>query len=538
MGSLAYRRARQALEAAANARLEVLARDIARDLHRELADRVADITTWARLESMVALTFGDVDKQLAEFLRQTRQGRNVYLAIAAFDREGRNVADVHDVDGPVPALPASSSPELRLVARSGGTSAALALAAPVFNPRRPDERIGTLVALLDPERLLRTVTGGDRDRSVTITLRDTARVLGTAHLVSAGASKRRSGAPVDAFEKTAAVGRLAGVGDPGLTVDVREPTTVALASILSLRRTLVQMALAVLLLSVLAGGFVAWRVSVPIRRLTAAVESITSRGRPEPLLDLPTGAGEVAVLGAAFEAMMERLAAAQEEAVSQSRLALLGEVAASIAHDVRTPLSVVKTSAQLLASGELPIAEQRRLGRMVAAEVDRLNRVVTDLVDLARPRRTQRRSQPVDELVERAVAVLRPWAQARGVALEVERARPDLHVLADGDQMQQALLNLMHNAVQAVPGPGRVVVRFSAEGRWALIEVTDSGPGFSEEALARAFSPFFTTRTDGTGLGLTIVKRIIEEHGGEVGARNRASGGACVWCRLPQSEAA
>src|SRR5262249_37727858 len=75
MGSLAYRRARQALEAAANARLEVLARDIARDLHRELGDRVADITTWARLESMVALTFGDVDKQLAEFLRQTRPGR-------------------------------------------------------------------------------------------------------------------------------------------------------------------------------------------------------------------------------------------------------------------------------------------------------------------------------------------------------------------------------------------------------------------------------------------------------------------------------
>ena len=236
--------------------------------------------------------------------------------------------------------------------------------------------------------------------------------------------------------------------------------------------------------------------------------------------------------------MIERLAAAQDEAVSQSRLALLGEVAASIAHDVRTPLSVLKTSAQLLASGDLPIAEQRSVGRMVVAEVDRLNRVVTDLVDLARPRVAHRTSQALDGLVERAAAVLRAWSQARGVALELDRKGSDLRVLVDGDQMQQVLLNLMHNAVQAAPNGGTVLVRSSAQGRWAVIEVSDSGPGFSEEALVRAFSPFFTTRADGTGLGLTIVKRIIEEHGGEVGARNPASGGACVWCRLPQSEAA
>jgi len=538
MGTLAYRRARRALEAAANARLEVLARDIARDLHRELADRVADITTWARLESMVALTFGDVDKQLAEFLRQTRQGRDLYLAIVALDREGRDVAGARDANDVALAGGTASSPELRVVRRSGD-AAALALATPVFNPRRPGERIGTLVALLDPERLLEAVTtGGAQDGSVTITLRDAGRVLGTVHPASDLASKTRSDAASNTFEKTAAVRRLAGVGAPALSIIVREPASIGLASILSLRDTLMQVALAVLLLSALAGGFVAWRVSVPIRRLTAAVESITSRGRPEPVLGLPSGAGEVAVLGAAFEAMMERLAAAQDEAVSQSRLALLGEVAASIAHDVRTPLSVLKTSAQLLASGDLPIAEQRRLGRMVAAEVDRLNRVVTDLVDLARPRVAQRLSQPLDQLVERAAAVLRPWAQARGVALELDRDGSDLHVLVDGDQMQQALLNLMHNAVQAAPNPGTVVVRSSAQGRWAVIEVSDSGPGFSEEALARAFSPFFTTRADGTGLGLTIVKRIIEEHGGDVGARNSASGGACVWCRLPLCEAA
>jgi two-component system, NtrC family, sensor histidine kinase HydH len=538
MGTLAYRRARRALEAAANARLEVLARDVARDLHRVLSDRVADITTWARLESMVALTFGDVDKQLAEFLRKARHGRDVYRGILAFDREGHYVAGSPAADVVAPGGIGASSVELHVVPRGPGASATLALTTPVFNPRRQGERIGTLVAVLDPERLLRAVTSGARDRSATVTLRDAARVLATAHPASAGASKTRSDAAQATFEKTAALGNLAGVKGPVLTVLVREPASIALASILSLRGTLLKVSVAVLVLSVMVGSFVAWRISVPIRRLTAAVESITSQGRPGPLMELPAGAGEVNVLGAAFEAMMTRLAAAQDEAVSRSRLALLGEVAASIAHDVRTPLSVVKTSAQLLAGGDLPIAEQRRLGRMVAAEADRLNRVVTDLVDLARPRVAQRSSHAVDQLVERAATVLQPWARARGVTVDVHRAGPGVHVLADGDQMQQALLNLVHNAVQAVADPGTVVVRAFAEGRWAVIEVLDSGPGFSEDALSRAFSPFFTTRADGTGLGLAIVKRIIEEHGGEVGARNFAGGGACVWCRLPRSQVA
>src|SRR5262249_1158439 len=201
-------------------------------------------------------------------------------------------------------------------------------------------------------------------------------------------------------------------------------------------------------------------------------------------------------------------------------------------------LWVLKTSAQLLASGDLPIAEQRTLGRMVAAEVDRVNRVVTDLVDLARPRIAPRTSEPLGGLVQRAAGVLRPWAHSRGVALELDGEESALRVLVDGDQMQQALLNLLHNAVQAAPNPGTVVVRAFAQDRWGVIEVSDSGPGFSAEALTRAFSPFFTTRADGTGLGLTIVKRIVEEHGGEVGARNPASGGGCVWCRLPLCEAA
>jgi signal transduction histidine kinase len=256
------------------------------------------------------------------------------------------------------------------------------------------------------------------------------------------------------------------------------------------------------------------------------------------MADLPGASGEIGVLSSAFEVMLERLTAAQREAIHQSRLALLGEIAASLAHDVRTPLSVLKTSAQLLAAGQVPAAEQRDLARMVAAEVDRLNGVVSRLVDLARPHPVQVAPQPVEALVESATAVLRPWARSAGVAIEVPADGGELRVRVDRDQMQQVLMNLVHNAVQAASKPGRVALRWYRSPPWAVIEVEDSGAGFTTEALARAFSPFFTTKPEGVGLGLAIVKRLVEEQGGEVGARNVDAGGACVWIRLPLAQEA
>src|SRR5262249_23752925 len=152
------------------------------------------------------------------FLRQTRHGRDVYRDIVAFDREGRYVAGSRGADVVAPAGSASSFVELHVVPRGPGASATLALATPVFNPRRQGERIGTLVAVVDPERLLRAVTTGARDRSATVMLRDASRVLATAHPVSAGASKTRSDVPQATFEKIAALGDLAGVKGPVLTV--------------------------------------------------------------------------------------------------------------------------------------------------------------------------------------------------------------------------------------------------------------------------------------------------------------------------------
>lgn len=526
IGTLAYTRARAALEEAARARLELLALGMARNLHGEVVERVADITTWARLEAMLALTFGDVDKELAEFLRHTVSGRRAYRALAGFDHAGRLVASAGDTRLVPPRLEAAGRTRLRVAVPDSGERELL-LETPVFNPRDPVEPIGTLAAFLAPERLLEAMAT-DRDEpaspvEITVLATGTGRIL----------ERRAAAGDGPMLESTALLPDVPGVESPPLSVVVREPAAVALASILSLRATLVRIGLLVLLLSGALGAAVAWRISQPIRRLTAAVKQVTARGRPEPIADLPDASGEVGILSAAFQSMLERLTIAQREAILQSRLALLGEVAASIAHDVRTPLSVLKTSAQLLAAADVPAPEQRDLARMVAAEVDRLNGVVSSLVDLARPRPVQVAAQQIDALVESATAVLRPWARSAGVAIDVAADADALRIRADRDQMQQVLMNLMHNAVQAASKPGRVAVRWYRSTPWAVIEVEDSGAGFTSEALERAFSPFFTTKAEGMGLGLAIVKRLVEEQGGEVGARNVAAGGACVWVRLP-----
>jgi len=114
-------------------------------------------------------------------------------------------------------------------------------------------------------------------------------------------------------------------------------------------------------------------------------------------------------------------------------------------------------------------------------------------------------------------------------------ARDDVVVDAHGEELQQALLNVVHNAVQACDVGGQVAICCRRDEESAVVEVGDTGAGFSPDALARAFSPFFTTKSDGTGLGLAIVRRVLDAHGGEVGVQNRPDGGARVSLRLPLS---
>lgn len=529
IGALSYTRARSALETTATTRLALLGRDVAAHVRRELDDRAADITNWAHLEVMRALLYQDVDKELAQFLEQTLRVRPAHRAIACLDAQGRLAAGAGEVSG-VDAHPPPDRPRLSIVP-GGPTRRLIRIETAVFNPERPADVIGTLIVLLDPRPMLDTIDRSAQGATsdVSLALRD-----GTGEtLVEAGPPPS---APERMLSALAPIGPLSGVDAPELQVLVSQPVAAAFADVESLRAQLLQTGLLVALLGVALAAFVAWRLGLPIRRLTAAVREVAERGEPMPPPTLPETGGEVGVLASAFRTMMESLATAQREALTRSRLAFLGEIAANVAHEVRTPLSVLKTAAQLLARGGMPAEEQRELALTTAAEVDRLNAVVTSLVDLARPKPVQRRLEPLDPILDRAVSFFRPLAAKARVDIVREAANGRLMVRGSADQLYQVLLNLLQNAIQAMHGPGAVTVTSARENGVVVVAVEDTGPGFAPDVLPRVFSPFVTTKADGAGLGLAIVKRMVEEHGGTVGAENRPGGGARVWVRLPLRE--
>ena len=309
--------------------------------------------------------------------------------------------------------------------------------------------------------------------------------------------------------------------------------TIALQPLHAARAALWKIVALALAVGSALGGLIAWRIATPIRQLTAAARAISERGHYDGRLRLPAASGEVGVLSHAFGRMLESLDAAQAQAVVQARLAFLGEVAANIAHEVRTPLSVLKTSAQLIARPGLPVAERERLAANVTAEVDRLNGIVTDLVDLARPRPIRYRVESMPDIVEHALGFFA--ASARRAGVQVRYRRPDHACAVNGsrDQLYQVLLNLIRNGLQAMAGPGELTLVCRRDGAWVVVECADSGPGIAPEVLPRLFARFCTSKPDGAGLGLAIARRIIEEHGGSITAVNPSQGGACFAMRLP-----
>jgi signal transduction histidine kinase len=320
---------------------------------------------------------------------------------------------------------------------------------------------------------------------------------------------------------------------PDIVVEVSEPRESALASIYGLRYELVEVGIVALLASAIFGALMAWRIARPIQRLTHAVVRVGESTNLEDDLIVPPASGEVGRLLDSFRDMMRRLRHAQDRAIEQSRLALLGEVAANVAHEVRTPLSVMKASAQLLARDATPPAEKKRLAELVASEVERLNSVVSDLVSIGKPVRLRYEVEPLVPIVERAIALCEAAGVGAGISIEKAVEDAKIRVRCSANELYQVVLNLIRNAIQAIGRNGKIVVRIKKEASSVVIEVDDSGPGFPPDLLAKAFSPFVTTKHDGAGLGLAIARRVIEDHRGSITAANLPGNGARLTVQLP-----
>ena len=233
----------------------------------------------------------------------------------------------------------------------------------------------------------------------------------------------------------------------------------------------------------------------------------------------------------------ETLARTQRALVERERLAALGELAAVVAHEVRNPLGVIWNSLVSLRKLVRPRGDVGTLLDILGEESDRLNRIVADLLDFTRPQMLSLRVEPIDALVAGAVEAARSAGLPGGVEIRLAVQSDVPPVWADGRLVRQALINLVTNAAQAMPRGGRVTIAASLERAADVplvrIDVTDEGPGIDSEAAQQVFQPFFTTKATGTGLGLAVVKRIVEAHEGRIDLESGAGRGTTFTVRLP-----
>ena len=225
----------------------------------------------------------------------------------------------------------------------------------------------------------------------------------------------------------------------------------------------------------------------------------------------------------------------QDKVRRSERLASLGRLAAGVAHEIRNPLSSIRGFAQYFMNRFKGHEEEQGYASIMVKEVDRLNRVVTDLLNFARPKEAHRELHPLENILRHSVKLLGPELRKKGVEVE-EEYEPDLPAaLVDRDQLSQAFLNLLLNSLESIEGGGKIHITLKKEDNQHGIEVAvaDTGRGISPEDLGRVFEPFFSTKRGGTGLGLAIVHQIVESHGGEVAVESREGMGTTFRITLP-----
>lgn len=238
----------------------------------------------------------------------------------------------------------------------------------------------------------------------------------------------------------------------------------------------------------------------------------------------------------------EVLARTQAELVTHERLAALGELSAVMAHEVRNPVAIIFNSLGALRRLVKPATDATLLLDIVGQEAGRLNRIVGDLLDFAKPYALSPRPEQLSVIVHAAVEAARRAAPEALARIETDLRCPPGEVVIDGAMLQQALINLIVNAVQAMPKGGTVTVRASCDGAsdasTLRCEVSDQGAGVAPADEARIFQPFFTKKATGTGLGLAVVKRIADALHGTVTVARAPAGGAVFTLTVPVSAAA
>jgi len=562
---LAFSRAQSAMRDEIERTLAARAHDVALDVDQMLFERLQNATTWSHLEVMQDLHVNDVDKRLSEFLAEMRQRYGgTYVNLYALNTDGTIIAssDAASIGNREPVIGRrvatqihGSPATIELPPHDNGNTREVRLRAPLVSNFTGDP-LGELLLVVDwspIEQMLDSVAEGRREvllldaegRPVAASrgLRDRSGTLPSRYpdwighngIDMLADTPLVEGQAIAAFARSPGYDHFEGFG---WTTAIVQPLDEAMAPIHRMAWSFIGLLAATTVITLLLALGVAGSISRPIAALTDYTRRVGREGAP-PEQPPPFVSGEIGDLTRSFVDTVNALERSQQTLVRASKLAVAGELAATMAHEIRTPLGILRSSAQMLQMETALSAEGREMTGFVLAETERLNRLVGTLLESARARPPRPRPEDLAALVQNCIGMLRQQARRQQVSLLLETSPGTDPVIAcDAEQITQVLLNLMINALQLMPDGGSIVVELSSAGEQLQLAVADTGPGVPEADRAHIFEPFFYRREGGIGLGLSVVAQIVAAHGGDIRVTAGAEGGARFEIRLPRHSTA
>jgi signal transduction histidine kinase len=287
-------------------------------------------------------------------------------------------------------------------------------------------------------------------------------------------------------------------------------------------------------------GVLAYLIHRPMVELQEKMAFI-SAGNLDVTVSFGESNDEIGDLGRNFNHMVQQLRESRLEIETMHRtqmsraehLATLGELATGLAHEIRNPLAGIAGVIEIIGRDLPASSPAREMVKDVRLEINQINRILTDLLETARPHPPQLMKSNLNTTVEHAVMLARQQVISKPIRIEFQK-NPELpEVEHDSDQIHQVVLNLLLNSVQAIDKTGSVTVSIDAHEDCAVVTVSDSGRGMTEHQLAQIFRPFYTTRSNGTGLGLSLVHRIVDDHHGQIDVTSEPGQGTTFQVQLP-----
>jgi signal transduction histidine kinase len=323
-----------------------------------------------------------------------------------------------------------------------------------------------------------------------------------------------------------------GLSNLGWTTFIIQSRKAALKPVSKLWITSFFILAVVIFLAALASLIISNKISRPITLLTNVTREYMHTGKfsMPPIID---SYQEVSELSRTFDELIDNLETSRTELINITKLAVIGEMAATLAHDVRTPLGILRSAAQMIQREKSLSVEGLEMTEIIVDETHRLNSLVKNLLDCASPKTPLFEQYDVHEILSHCVLLLGTHAKNKGVRMEQQLSAHTSIIRCDKDQLIQVFLNLILNAIQNIEQGCCVQIITGDRQDNVIVEINDDGPGIDKQDREKIFEPFFTRRSDGTGLGLTVVQQIVTAHHSTITAHSSQQGGASFHLVFP-----